>query len=57
MSIQDKHGVTITVGARVYTKNGNAAYVVSLHPATDKVRIQFPGGFKRKFAAKDLRRA
>ena len=56
VSIQDKNGVTLAVGGRVFTKNGKEAYIVSLHHATDKVRIQFPDGFTRKFKAKDLRR-
>lgn len=56
MSIQDMNGVTLAVGGRVFTRNGKEAYIISLHHATDKVRVQFPAGFKRKFSAKDLRR-
>jgi hypothetical protein len=57
MSITDSRGIPIFVGARVFTRNNKVGYVVSLHPITDKVRVQFEGNMVRKFLAKDLTRA
>lgn len=57
MSLTDRGGVSIFVGARVFTRNNKQGFVVSLHPSTGKVRVRFENNMVRKFSAHLLRRA
>lgn len=54
--MKDMNGVTLKPNARVRTKKGSEAYVISLHRDSGRVRIKLGGCIIRKVAADSLER-